>query len=145
MAIFNSNNNLCSDPEAKLVRKRKSCVKVVFAGLPGKLQTLEGEVAYQAGAAILTGESGDMWPVERHKFEVTYVPMNITQLGEDGAYCKKPIEAYALQLSESSSVAVGYSDDLVTGKIGDWLVQYGTEDFGIVSAAIFNKTYEIIK
>ena len=138
------NTALKSKPSAKLVRKRPTQVSVMFATSAGKLKTLEGWVSYEQGAAILTGESGDTWPVEIHQFESTYEPVGNTKQGENGTYCKKPLTVYALQLTETTSVQVGYANDPITGKPGDWLVQYGPKNFGIVTKTIFENTYDIL-
>ena len=138
------NTALKSKPSAKLVRKRPTQVSVMFATSAGKLKTLEGWVSYEQGAAILTGESGDTWPVEIHQFESTYEPVGNTKQGENGTYCKKPLTVYALQLTETTSVQVGYANDPITGKPGDWLVQYGSKNFGIVAKSVFKKTYDIL-
>ena len=127
-----------------LVRKKPIYGEVKFAKNLGTLKTLEGEVRYEAGAAILTGEAGDTWPVERAKFDASYEAVNGTKHGEDGTYQKRQIEVLAIQLTEPTSVNVGYADDPITGQVGDWLVQYGEGDFGIVNAEIFANTYEIL-
>lgn len=119
-------------------------MRVNFAPNAGKLATLEGDVSYEAGSAILTGAEGDTWPVERAKFYTSYEAINGTTHGQDGTYQKRPIPVLAMQLTEPASVKVGYANDPINGKAGDWLLQYGEGDFGIVSQAIFEKTYEII-
>ena len=144
MTTFNLITDLSLNPEAKLVCKQPVSVKVIFKSQAGKLKTLEGWVSYEQGAAILTGESGDTWPVEQHQFESTYEPVGNTIQGESGTYYKKPIIVYALQLTETTSVQVGYANDPITGKPGDWLVQYGPKNFGIVAKSVFKKTYDIL-
>ena len=142
--ILSLDTLLQHEPNTKVVKKKLTKVSVKFAASAGKLKTLEGWVSYEQGAAILTGESGDTWPVEIHQFELTYEPIGNTKQGENGSYCKKPLLVYALELSEKTSVEVGYANDPITGNIGDWLVQYGPKNFGIVAKIIFEKTYDIL-
>ena len=142
--LLSSDTLLQHEPSAKVVKKKPTEVSVQLATSAGKLKTLEGWVSYEQGAAILTGESGDTWPVEIHQFELTYEPIGNTKQGENGSYCKKPLLVYALELSEKTSVEVGYANDPITGNIGDWLVQYGPKNFGIVAKIIFEKTYDIL-
>jgi hypothetical protein len=42
-------------------------------------------------------------------------------------------------------VEVGWQADHLQGQVGDWLVQYNTGSYGIVSKAIFKQTYRIIE
>ncbi len=51
---------------------------------------------------------------------------------------------WVLRLDRPASVKVGWQDSPVEGKAGDWLVQYGPGNFGIVSADIFDATYELL-
>lgn len=140
MKLISSDFSLKNNKLSLVVRKKPIAVKVKFADKAGNLTTLEGDVGYEAGAAILTGDTGVKWPVERAKFDASYDAVN----GADGNYQKRPIEVLAMQLTEPTSVKVGYVNDLITGQVGDWLVQYGEGDFGIVGEEIFAKTYEIL-
>lgn len=126
------------------VMKKPMTVLVRFAGGNGDLKTLEGIVAYEQGAALLTGQHGDVWPVERSIFNATYMAVDDTTFGEDGTYQKRDIKVLATQLSQVTSVEVGYASNPIKGMPGDWLVQYGTDDYGIVSADIFEETYDIL-
>lgn len=126
------------------VMKKPVPVSVRFAETAGTLKTLEGDVHYEKGAALLTGQHQDQWPVERAVFNATYIAINETQFGETGTYQKRPIKVIATPLSQATSVTVGYANSPLRGEIGDWLVQYGTDDYGIVSADIFEATYDIL-
>lgn len=62
-----NNSDLACDPGALLVVKRPIPVPVRFAAEPGFIDTLEGCVAYDpydAGAAILKGVNGELWPAD---------------------------------------------------------------------------------
>jgi len=39
---------------------------------------------------------------------------------------------------------VGHADDLLKGRAGDWLVQYGRDDYGIVASDLFAQSYELL-
>jgi len=137
--------NLQSKTGAKKVQKKTVPVTVYFAEIDGVCRTKEGEVSFKAGDAILTGVEGEQWPVERPKFDASYDAVSPTKHGENGQYCKKPIQVFALQMNEPFYVNVSWSDDRLEGKPGDWLLQYGPDDYGVVSKSIFEKTYQIIE
>ncbi|OJS99977.1 PGDYG domain-containing protein [Marinobacter nauticus] len=137
--------DLSQHPESKRVIKKPVPVKVVFAECEGVVRTLEGNVSYKAGDAILTGVKGESWPIQRSKFLESYTPDGEIQPGVPGNYLKKPLAVWALQLEEPCSVKVGWNADPLQGGVGDWLVQYGKSDFGIVNADVFTVTYEILR
>jgi len=127
------------------VQKKAVTVAVLFAASNGVCATKEGKVSYKVGDAIMTGVEGEKWPIERAKFDITYESLPPTKAGEDGLYIKKPIPVYALQMDEAFYVDVSWGAGRLSGDVGDWLLQYGLDDYGIVSKSIFEKTYEIIE
>lgn len=135
--------DLSMHPKAVRARKLPLPVSVRFAGADGICTTREGDVAYRAGDAILTGVEGEQWPVPRARFEETYSPLEATEMGQPGPYVKGPQSAWALKLEEPASVTVGWRDDPLHGGPGDWLIQYAEGDQAIVAASIFARTYEI--
>lgn len=48
-------------------------------------------------------------------------------------------------MGDPFTVNVSWSNKPLVGKPDDWLVQYRSDDFGIVDGGIFNKTYDIIR
>jgi len=135
--------NPCPKNAFLLARKRPLQVRVVFAETPGTMDTLEGSVHYEKGAALLTGTKGERWPVERAKFEASHEAAEGQATGSPGLYRRKPLVVRARQLGCTTRVKAGYADDELLGKPGDWLVQYGPDDFGIVAAEIFPVMYEL--
>lgn len=125
------------------VVKRPIPVKVTFARDQGVCPTLEGSVQYAAGDAILTGIQGENWPIRRERFEQTYAPCHGTVLGMDGTYVKKPLPVLALCLDQPATVPVASGGQL-RGEPGDWLLEYGANEYGIVRDSIFRATYEIL-
>ncbi len=119
-------------------------VSVVFAEAPGICQTLEGEVRYDAGDALLTGTRGETWPVGRPRFDSTYEASASTPPGADGIYRKRPLLIKGRRLAETTTVHLSNGRGSLTGNPGDWLVQYGEGDFAIVSSDIFAETYDLI-
>jgi len=138
---LNLQENYC----AQKVQKKTIPVEVRFADADGVCKTKEGDVSYKAGDAIMTGVEGEQWPIERPKFDASYDAISPTKHGENGQYCKKPIQVFALQMNEPFYVNVSWSDDRLEGKPGDWLLQYGPDDYGVVSKSIFEATYKIIE
>ena len=134
--------DLTAVAEALLVLKRPIPVPAKFPTTGGACQTLEGNVGYQTGDAILTGTRGEQWPVRRDLFLASYDPIPPTTPGTDGLYRKRPTPAHALRLTHPLSVPVGWQDDPLQGRPGDWLLRYEDGSHGIVQDAIFRETYE---
>jgi PGDYG protein len=124
-------------------RKLPLPVRVDFAKSAGVLHTLEGEVPYVQGDALMTGLANDRWPVPRARFDTDYEALSPTSAGEAGKYVKRPKIVLARQLSEACSVLTPLGARL-QGRAGDWLVQYGTDDHAIVAEVVFAQSYEIL-
>jgi hypothetical protein len=98
-------------------------------------------VRFKQGDAIVTGTSGESWPIARATFATTYSPVAGGRIGRDGKFFKKPLPVLGVQMSEPFTVMASWGK--LEGKSGDWLIQYDEagRDFGIVGEAIFEKTY----
>ena len=125
------------------MRKKTIPVSVRFAGRDGIMRTLEGEVAYVCGDALIYGAHGDCWPVGAAYFTQSYIPAPGTQAGQDGLYYKKPVIVTAALMTEAFSVNTP-DGSLLYGEAGDWLIQYEQGHYGIVRDAIFSETYELL-
>lgn len=125
-------------------RRRPVTLEVRFAGAPGVLETLEGPVRYRAGAALVRGLRGERWPVERGPFELRYEPAPGTTAGSDGPYRRRPGVVLARRLTAAIEVPVGAEGDRLRGRQGDWLLQYGPGEYGVVAPDIFADTYELL-
>ena len=134
--------DLTADPAALRVRKRPVPVRIDFATADGTCQTLEGPVRYRRGDAVVTGTRGENWPITRDLALASYEPVPPTAPGEDGLYLKRPALARALRLRRPLAVPVGWQDDPLQGRPGDWLLRYADGSHGIVQDAIFRETYE---
>jgi hypothetical protein len=134
--------DLTADPDALHVRKRPDPVRVDFAAADGVCQTLEGPVRYRQGDAILTGTRGEHWPVQRDLFLAGYTPDPPAQPGSDGFYRKQPSLVLALRLTQPMDVPVGWQDDPLSGRPGDWLLRYADASHSVVQDDIFRDTYE---
>lgn len=130
-------------PAARWARKRPVAVQVVFAEHDGSCATREGPVRYRRGDAVLRGGDGESWPVERARFDRAYAPVPGVVAGQAGAYVKLPLDVVALRLDHGCAVRVGREGDPIRGRAGDWLVQYGQADYGIVAADRFEATYAL--
>lgn len=134
--------DLTADPRALHVRKRPVPVRVDFAPNDGVCPTLEGPVRYQRGDAILTGSRGERWPVSRDLFLAGYVPVPPTAPEADGFYRKLPSRVLALRLDRPAAVPVGWQNDPLQGRPGDWLLRYADGSHGVVQDPIFRDSYE---
>lgn len=133
--------DLADNPRALRVSKKPLTVQVEFAAADGVCETLEGEVRYRAGDALLTGSQRERWPVRRDLFLSSYEPVPPTRRGEDGAYRKLPALAHALRLTAPADVSVSWQNDPLHGQAGDWLIRYADGSYGIVQDSIFRETY----
>ena len=144
--MFDMNNaDLATDPEAIAAVKRPIPVPVWFAAEPGTIETLEGPVAYEAGAAICRGVKGELWPVSASRFKALYEPLAGTDRWRDGTYRKKPLRVWAKRiLGGSFSVNVGATRQPIMGRAGDWLIQYSRIKRSVISDEVFRTSYDVI-
>lgn len=131
--------DLTTEPRAVLVFKKPVVLGFEVAGMETVVQTKEGPVTAKPGDAIMTGTQGERWPIPKDKFAATYDVLG------DGKCAKKRIEVLALRMDGPFTVKVSWSAEPLVGKPGDYLVQYGKGDFGIVDAKIFDETYARVK
>jgi len=134
--------DLRADPDALHVLKRALPVAAAFAAGDGICPTLEGPVRYRRGDAVLTGTHGERWPVARELFLAAYDPVPPTRPGEDGDYIKRKLPVLALRLERAVQVPVGWQDDPLEGRPGDWLLRYHDGTHGVLRDAIFRDSYE---
>ena len=127
--------DLAEDPDAFETAKKPIPLNFRAAEAEETIETKEGPVVAQAGDAIMTGTEGEQWPIPAEKFEQTY------DILEPGKAAKKNIPVFAKEMNAPFKVKVSWSDALLNGELGDFLVQYGLGDYGVVGAEIFRKTY----
>lgn len=136
--------DLVRDARARRARKRPLPVAVEFAARPGVVRTLEGPVRFRSGDALLTGIAGERWPIGRVRFDAAYEPIPPTVAGGAGHYRRRPLVVWARRMTRPFRVRVGWAGDALHGRPGDWLLQYGTGDYGIVAAGLFEQTYDLL-
>lgn len=142
--VLSETLGLCSRPHMDRYSKKRNPVDVKIAEQDGIMTTLEGPVSFHAGDALLTGVNGERWPVGKERFERTYKAVPPTAPGTSGCYVRLPNEVRARQMDKDFSVKTGNGDTL-HGKAGDWLLEYGPGDWGIVADEIFAQTYHPIR
>jgi hypothetical protein len=133
-----------ADPRHLCARKLVREVQVHFTSGPCTVQTGEGPVHARAGDAIVTGAPGEQWPVSQAHFAEKYRPVPPTVAGQDGLYVSIANLIMAVPMSEAFEVVLADGVSRLTGRPGDWLVDYGDGSLGIVSKPIFATTYEIL-
>ena len=131
-------------PATVRARKLEREVDVRFADQTGVIETHEGVVQVRSGDAIVTGTRGDRWRVSRTRFPDKYVPRPPTGPGEAGPYRSRPYHVLARPMNEPFEVWLADGVSKLVGRAGDWLVDYGDGSLGIVAAAVFADTYEIL-
>jgi len=132
--------DLAADPATLTVAKDET-VRVVFASAAGELRSSVGWNRYETGDALLTGSNGDRWSVARARFDAKYRPCPGTAAGAPGAYRNLPQPVLAKRIGEAFRIARRPGGDVLEGRAGDWAVQYGPDDYGIVDAARFAQVY----
>ena len=133
---LDDNPDLSQDLDGFETAKKPIPLQFRYADDEETIQTKEGPVSAKKGDAIMTGTEREHWPIPAEKFEQTYdvlVP---------GLAAKKDIPVFAKEMLGSFQVKVSWSDDLLQGEGGDYLVQYGPGDYGVVGKEIFGKTYK---
>jgi len=133
---------LADDPQAIKMRRRPLVHEVRFAESGGVCKTLEGWVRYKRGDAIVTGVKEEHWSVSRKAFEQRYEALSQCPMGESGRYRKRPIDVLARLLDKPMTLFLAERDSILSGKPGDWLVQYAPDDWGVVRDDIFQLSYE---
>jgi len=141
---FDRQCDLHGDPSARRATRRPTIAHVRFAMTPGVIETAEGAVRHRAFAAIVTGARGEEWPVERAHFESAYEPLAPTRMGEAGSYRRRPSAVLARRLDQPFVVELGDDRGALAGAAGDWLIQHGSGDLGVVNALAFAETYDIL-
>lgn len=131
-------------PHKVTARKRPLPLKVEFATAPCVVETLEGAVSAAPGDAIITGTAGERWPVNPERFKASYEPVPPTQAGQSGTYRTLPAKVIGVPMSKRFEVLLADGVSLLHGGRGDWLVDYGDGNLGIISHAVFPTVYEII-
>jgi hypothetical protein len=143
MMLTLDNPDLTTDPAARRAVKDET-VAVEFATRPGELVSAVGVNHYSPGDALVTGSTGDRWCVARDRFDVKYDPMPPASRGESGHYRNRPVVVLAKRMSQPFSVARRAGGDLLRGEAGDWLIQYGPGDHGIVERTRFEHVYRLV-
>ncbi len=142
--MIDYSGSIVSDlPASRRAKKRSGTVRVHFACHHGIVDTLEGPVSYQSGDALITGDRGETWPVRSSHFHAAYRPVPGVLPGTDGLYVRLPIVVWAVQSNDTCRVVTA-GGSVLTGKAGDWIVQYESGEYGIVEQGLFIATYEVI-
>jgi PGDYG protein len=134
------NLDLRNDADSAYYLKNE-IVAVEFAKTAGELMSREGPNRYLPNDAIVTGSTGDRWCVSRDRFDAKYEALAPTKFGEAGAYRNKPIPVLAKRMDEAFSLARSNGGDVLRGTAGDWVLQYGPGDYGVVESSRFQKVY----
>ena len=135
--------DLASDPMSLWVAKDE-VVEVEFAATAGVLASAVGPNHYRAGDALLVGSTGDRWCVSRARFDAKYRPCEGTVAGQAGPYRNLPGRLLARRIDEPFRIARRPGGDVLVGQAGDWAVQYGVDDYGLVDAARFARVYRLL-
>ena len=137
-------SEVSAHPRRVFARKLPREVRVRFARHACTVQTAEGLVHARPGDAIMTGIAGEHWRVSRGHFAERYRPVAPTVAGETGQYVSLSNKIMAVPMSQGFEVVLADGVSRLSGRAGDWLVDYGDGSLGIVSEAIFATTYEIL-
>jgi len=131
-------------PRRVVARKLVKQIDVIFADGPCVVRTNEGTVHVREGDAIITGIAGEHWRVSRSHFAERYQPVPPTAPGEPGRYASRPNRILAVPMTSGFEVLLADGVSRLSGRAGDWLVDYGDGSLGVISPSIFATTYEIV-
>jgi hypothetical protein len=134
---------ISAHPRCVFARKLQREIDVRFTPVACTVQTSEGLVHAVPGDAIITGTAGEHWRVSRVHFSDKYRPVPPTRDGEAGRYISLPNRILAVPMGQPFEVLLA-DGSLLSGRTGEWLVDYGDGSLGIVSQSIFATTYEIL-
>jgi hypothetical protein len=143
MTLDLNNPDLAADPAAQQAVKDET-VSVEFAVRADALVSAVGLNRYVPGDALITGSTGDRWCVSRDRFDAKYDPLPGTVRGQAGLYRNRPVRVFAKRMGTPFSVARAAGGDVLHGDVGDWLVQYGPGDHGIVERTRFERVYRLV-
>ena len=115
---------------------------ICFAQHPGVLETPEGPVRYDAGDPIITDATGK-WVTSLDYVKRYYKPTKGIKFGEEGEYVKDAQNVLVLQLLGVKRLEFPNGKGTLSGKAGDWLVDYGNGEFSIVSKERFEELYQL--
>lgn len=101
----------------------------------GEIETLEGPVKYKKGYYIMTGPKGEQYPIPPEKFN------ELKTDNGDGTASPKKIIKLAKLADHDGSVNTSWGEVLNYSKGQDYIVRHGDNDYGVVKADIFKKTY----
>jgi hypothetical protein len=138
-------SRIADHPQHIEARKLEREVQVQFTEQGCSVRTPEGTVQARPGDAIVTGIAGERWRVSRAHFDAKYQAVPPTRAGESGTYRSLRTRILALSMSEPFEVMLADGVSRLTGRPGDWLVDYGDGSLGIVTPEIFAVTYEILE
>jgi hypothetical protein len=144
LTLAQAQAELNTHPELRSARKRPTEVQVHFAQQPQTIATLEGPVPAKVGDAVITGTQGEQWPVQAALFATKYEAVPPTPFGSDGRYRSQARTVRALPLAQATQVQINTQGHQLNGQAGDWLVDYGDGSLGVVAAAVFERTYELM-
>jgi PGDYG protein len=137
-------SQISAEPRRIIARKLEREIDVRFTAVACTVQTSEGLVHAAPGDAIITGTAGEHWRVSRARFSDKYRPVPPTVAGEAGRYVSLPNRILAVPMTQPFEVLLADGVSRLTGRAGEWLIDYGDGSLGIVSEAILATTYEII-
>jgi hypothetical protein len=135
---------ISAHPGRVFARKLEREIDVKFTPIACTVQTAEGLVHAAPGDAIITGTAGEHWRVSRARFADKYRPVPPTIAGEAGRYISLPNQIMAVPMTQAFEVLLADGVSLLTGRAGEWLVDYGDGSLGIVAEDIFANNYRIV-
>ncbi len=135
---------ITADARRVVARKLERAVQVRFTDAACEIHTREGVVRAKPGDAIITGTGGEQWRVSRARFAEKYRPRPSLEAGLPGTYLSLKYWIHAVPMRRAFEVLLADGESRLSGRAGDWLVDYGDGSLGVVSPAIFATTYEIL-
>jgi hypothetical protein len=116
--------------------KKANPVSYEIAQDPGTIDTLEGPVNYKAGFYIITGPSGEKYPITPQRFNDLYND------NKNGTATPKKIIKLAKLADHDGIVKTSWGEPLNYTTGNDFIVKHGSGDYGAIKKDIFYQTYD---
>lgn len=105
----------------------------------GTIMTLEGPVKYKKGDYIMTGPTGEQYPISPDTFK------DLKTDNGDGTASPKRVDKLVKMADHDGSVVLKYNGSKLAYTAGeDYIVRHGYNDYGVVKREIFNNTYQLV-
>jgi hypothetical protein len=109
------------------------------------IQTLEGLHNVPVGSVIMTGLEGERYAMSEESFLNKYTDIIYSDQQKNSGVASKKInpDLEYIYLHPSIAFSAKMWNGMFEASIGDYLIKYGDNDFGIIKPNLFYKLYQL--